>query len=376
MTGRLAVSFAWGNQALGHASRLAAVHTELRALGWDSLFFADQEHRLLRDHGFPQLVLPMYRECVIGEAWSGSAAAEARQRLAGAQMNESVRLRAAALLDAPAGDRRRLAELIVEEAAGHADLVLHDVLVHGALYATAARRQTPQAYLHRPRTDRPDPAAWVAAEVPAIGTVYAIGAPVPAGSVRVREVADVIRRPLDDRPVWGPEDTGLRVAVTAGGGGHPDAEEFLTAAVAGVAAFLGSRPASVLVVTGPFFTGRLTLPPVPGARVTVTGYVDPRHSLYRDTDLLVCQGGYNTVQEIRHHGVPVVAVPGPRMLDDQRGRLSSAGVRVAGPVPDEIAAGLAEVAGRDRDLPAPAPVDGPPGARQVAEDLTALVPAR
>lgn len=56
MSTRLTVSFARGNQALGHASRLVAVHAALRERGWDSLFFTDQAHRLLADYGFEQII--------------------------------------------------------------------------------------------------------------------------------------------------------------------------------------------------------------------------------------------------------------------------------------------------------------------------------
>jgi Glycosyltransferase family 28 C-terminal domain len=381
VSARLAVSYAWGNQGLGHASRLIAVHAALRERGWTSLFFTDETNRLLTDYGFEQVLLPMYRESILGEAWSGSVEIALR-RLAESTMSDTARKRAVALLTAPTDHRRRLAELIVEESARHADLVLHDVMVHGALYAHAAARGVPQAFLHRPRRDRPDPAAWVTAELPEIRTVYALGGPVPdpvsPSPVRVRTVADVVRRPLGDNPVWGPGDTGLRIAVTAGGGGYPDAESFLDAAVAGVASFLRGtgRPASVLVVPGPYFTGRLHLVADPRSRVTVTGYVDPRHSIYRDTDLLVSQGGYNTVQELLHRGIPAVAVPGERMLDDQHGRLNKVGaagrVRVAAASPEEIAAALTDVAALAAEPPRPTPE--PPGAHQIADDLTTSPP--
>jgi predicted glycosyltransferase len=348
MSGRI-VSFAWNYRGLGHASRLTAIHSELRDRGWESLFFTEHKHKLLQDYGFEQVIIPDYTHNLVGDDWWGS------------------------------GGRRRqsLAELLIRESVGSTDVVLHDVVIHRGVYEVAGRLGCPQALIHRIRKDRPDPGPWVAAQVPDIHRLYVIGHPEISarhGKLQVRGTSNVMRKPLDDQSVWSTEDVGARIAISAAGGGHSDAPEFLTEAITGVGRFLAETgtEATICVTTGPFFRGEFAVPSGVAAKVRVTPYIDPRHSLYRGTDFLVAQGGYNTIQEITHHGLRAVVVPGPRDLDDQSIRAHQLAaedqVQVAVFAADDIASRLADLAkveprtGSGRHAP-------PPGAQEIADDL-------
>jgi predicted glycosyltransferase len=71
-------------------------------------------------------------------------------------------------------------------------------------------------------------------------------------------------------------------------------------------------------------------------------------SLFALADLVVSEGGYNSVHEIRLAGTPAAFVPGARRYDDQRERvdeLTALGLAaMADGAPDAVAARIAEVA--------------------------------
>jgi hypothetical protein len=335
------VSFSLSKRGVGHASRLIAVHGALRERGWRSLFLVERLQQMIADYGFDQVPVPEIVDGLVGERRTG--------------------------IGDPGGRNGRLARMIVETCAEPEDVVLHDVVVYRPLYEWACARQRPQAYLGRARKDRTDPAAWLAAEAPGISTVFRLG----------RDgVPDVVRQPLGNKSIWSDCGGVTRIAVSAAGGGHDDAERFLDAALAGVADFARdtSRTVSVFVVLGPNFSGRVTVRAAISGNVSVTRYLDPWHSLYQGTDLLVCQGGYNTVQEVLRHGTRAVAVAGARPFDDQSARLAAVAgqalVRVAEPDPTSIAGHLsALVVTPHRPGTPAAAVDG---ARHIAEHLSRL----
>jgi predicted glycosyltransferase len=258
-----------------------------------------------------------------------------------------------------------VATQIVETCAEPDDLILHDVVVYRPLYEWARKEGRRQAYISRARKDHDDPVRWLREIAPAITKVFPLG---------TAEVPDVIRQPLGSKSIWNDAGDVTRVAISAAGGGHADAETFLEAALAGVTSFArnAGRDVSIFVVLGPNFTGRVTLPPrIPGS-VSVTHYLDPWHSLYQGTDLLVCQGGYNTVQELLHYGTAAVTVAGSRPYDDQSARLAAivtqANIRIAQPDAASISGHLAALALSPRRGAVPA--SPPDGARYIAERLT------
>jgi hypothetical protein len=349
------VSFALNHQGLGHASRLIAVHTALRERGWDSLFLVEHPQQLIRDHGFVQVSVPAYPDSMVGES-PGTASGGDRGLAA-----------------------RSLAAIITSACVRPTDVVLHDVVVYRDLYDWVQRSGRCQLLIHRARVDRPDPAAWVAAQAPDIRRVYVLGDPghrsIHNGIV-VAGVSDVLRRPLHDRTIWRATDVGVRVSISAAGGGHGDAERFLGAALAGVRDFARNtgQEVSVFAISGPYFKGSVRVPPGMPGTVRVRGYLGPSYSIYRDTDLVVCHGGYNTVQELIHTGARAIAVPGSRLFDDQLARLealaATADVIIADADPTSIAERLVELAAR----PARPPVVATPptGAEEIARDIDAL----
>jgi hypothetical protein len=243
-----------------------------------------------------------------------------------------------------------LARLIVDAVLSADDVVLHDVTVQRQLYEQATQLGCSQMLIHRFQKNRPEPAAWVAQHTPAIARVFVLGEPNRAEDVRegivLQGVSDVLRQPLAEASVWPLRMPRPRIAVTAAGGGHADAEGFLTCALEGIARLerQEDRPISVYAVTGPHFRGAFTVPPGLRGSVLVTGYVGPRHSIYRDTTVVVAHGGYNTVQELAFTGVPAAVVPGVRDFDDQQKHLDAAADRlnaiVTAAAPERIAHAL------------------------------------
>jgi len=317
------VSFAWG-RGLGHVSRLIVVHRALSELGWDSLFLVEREQRMITDYGLAQVVIPTDEHSLIGEP----------------------------LFGVEGMGNPRLARLIVHAVLSPDDVVLHDVTVQRQLYEQATRLGCRQVLIHRFQKNRPEPAAWVARHAPAIARVFMLGElsreDVREGIV-LQGVSDVLRQPLAEVSVWPAGMPQPRIVVTAGGGGHADAEGFLTCALEGIARWerQEGQPASVYAVTGPHFQGTLTVPSGMRGSMLVTGYVGPRRSLYRETTAVVAHGGYNTVQELAFTGVPAVVVPGVRDFDDQRKHLDAAADHlnaiVTGAAPEGIADGLTRV---------------------------------
>ncbi|MGC0418100.1 glycosyltransferase [Embleya sp. AB8] len=351
---RRVVSFAWG-RGLGHVSRLIAVHTELRELGWDSLLFTDRRQQLTEDHGFGQVVVPTDVDSLVGEPLYGTG---------------------------PAVDHRP-ARALVAGALTRDDVVLHDVTVQRELYEEGVRLGSRQLLVHRYQRNRPDPAAWVAGQVPAIRRVYLLGATgheESAHGVRLVGIPDVVRRPLDTRSPWPADTAEPRIAIVAGGGGHRDAAPFLDAALRAVRAYRDHdpRPADVLVLTGPNFRGTLTVPPGLAGPVRVTPYLGPTYDVYRHATVAITHGGYNTVQELARSGVPAVVVPGERDFDDQRVHLRAAASRLNALVveadPGTMAKAIAAAVRAGR-RPEVADREAARGAQLLAQDLVNVAPA-
>ncbi|MFI7102967.1 glycosyltransferase [Streptomyces sp. NPDC050161] len=354
---RRVVSFTWG-RGLGHVSRLIAVHTELRARGWDSLLLTERHQRLIDDHGFPQTVLPTDAESLVGEPLHGTG---------------------------PAVDHR-LAQALVAQALRADDAVLHDVTVQRELYERAAHLSCPQFLVHRFQRNRPDPAAWVARHTPAIGRVYLLGDPgrhdVEHG-VRLVGVPNVVRRLLGTRSPWPPDTSAMKIAVVAGGGGHADAPGFLNAALNGVREYARRgvpEGVDVLVLTGPHFEGQVLVPPGLPGPVRVAPYLGPGFDIYRHATAAITHAGYNTVQELVRSRVPTVVVPGVRDFDDQRVHLEAAAARLNAAVADadahSVAQGLTAVLRTGTGPRPPAPPDPADGASRIAGDLLEAVTAR
>ncbi len=103
---------------------------------------------------------------------------------------------------------------------------------------------------------------------------------------------------------------------TVGGGGFADqAEEFFST----IAAVHAGLPAGIahVVVIGPNYTG--PVPDVPGA--TLVRFEPALVDLLAASDLVIAEGGYNTVTEVRLAKTAAVFLPSRRNWDDQAERV-------------------------------------------------------
>lgn len=108
--------------------------------------------------------------------------------------------------------------------------------------------------------------------------------------------------------------SGIRILVTSGGGGLPTTGTFLEDASSAIAA-LHLKDLQVTFVPGPLFGGHICYSGT--ATVVVLPFVSDMVMLAGKHDVVVCQGGYNTIAELRHVGCCVVCVPQPLDSDDQ-----------------------------------------------------------
>jgi predicted glycosyltransferase len=111
-------------------------------------------------------------------------------------------------------------------------------------------------------------------------------------------------------------DASVLLTSTVGGGGFTDQAAVFFATVAAVHRHLPEGVAHV-VVTGPNYTG--PVPELPGA--TVVRFDPALVELLAASDLVVAEGGYNTVTEVRLARTPAVFLPSARNWDDQEERV-------------------------------------------------------
>ena len=143
-------------------------------------------------------------------------------------------------------------------------------------------------------------------------------------TTRSRFVGPIVR-PLDAatqarlraRYSLGTDETPL-VSTAGGAGFAEDAATFFAAVVEThrclLALGLGLRH---IVVCGPHYAGHL--PKLPG--MIVVDYEPELGNLLAIAGLVIAEGGYNTVNEVRLARTPAVFLPGERSYDDQAGRV-------------------------------------------------------
>jgi predicted glycosyltransferase len=158
--------------------------------------------------------------------------------------------------------------------------------------------------------------------------------PTARGAARVRERYDVI-------------DDGFLLVSTAGGGGFADtaAELFATAAAAHRRLAWLLPDLSHVVVRGPNFGGRIKA--LPGMKII--DFEPEMTELLAAADLVIAEGGYNTVNELRLARTPAAFVPGARAYDDQEERVRAVARRgsaaiVSGTSPEQAGAAIAALA--------------------------------
>ncbi len=126
------------------------------------------------------------------------------------------------------------------------------------------------------------------------------------------------------RSQFGLTDTGLLITATVGGGGFIEqANRFFELVSEIVPAVTEGRPGTrAVIVVGPNYDNPTMVQRLRELQATTIVDVEPRMvDLLAASDLVIAEGGYNTVTEIRTVGVPAVFIPSVRTLDDQRERV-------------------------------------------------------
>jgi predicted glycosyltransferase len=173
-------------------------------------------------------------------------------------------------------------------------------------------------------------------------------------ALRARSVftGPIIRRPTADgmrraRRRYGAGEGEFLLVSTAGGGGFAATAAELFATAGAVHRRLAARLPALhhVVVRGPNFAGEI--PALDG--MTVVGFEAEMVDLLAAADLVIAEGGYNTVNELRLARTPAVFVPGARTYDDQEERVRALERRgtaavVSGASPERAAEAIAALA--------------------------------
>jgi UDP-N-acetylglucosamine:LPS N-acetylglucosamine transferase len=106
------------------------------------------------------------------------------------------------------------------------------------------------------------------------------------------------------------------IVITGGGGGHPSTVDFYNLALQAIAHIRDAIcEFDILLITGPLFKEWRQLKLIDGVRLIP---FDPDMlSTLHSANLVLCQGGYNTVAEVSSIGVRTICVPATRTFDDQ-----------------------------------------------------------
>lgn len=144
-------------------------------------------------------------------------------------------------------------------------------------------------------------------------------APPPASTKKVLYTGPVISFEINDllsraqaRRKLGINATSIAIYVSTGGGGHPDAADFLGSICKSAASIERAR---IFLAPGPLFKG---IHPT-GRKISLVGKFKPEE-LFPAMDMAVSAAGYNTFNELMAAGVPTVFAPLSAGADDQYDR--------------------------------------------------------
>lgn len=282
---------------LGHVSRLRAIAVAIRNLRPTlPLLFAieGESHGLLESAALPYVTLPPASRFEGGDdAWARSI----RGRLIGS-----------------------MAAAIVE--ATNPQLIIFDCLPNPAFVAVAGRKKIPFAICIRKAKGMDE---YFRRLRPVLEQAQIIIFPhdsteieVPAEFIDKSRFVGTIARQLTKAPV-DPRRDHSRIVISGGGGGYPGTVTFYNLVLEAVVRCKQKVPSiSATLVTGPLFGEWSQLKPASGVQILP---FDPEISVsFNEADLVICQGGYNTVAELIALGVPVICVPASRRFDDQHER--------------------------------------------------------
>lgn len=160
----------------------------------------------------------------------------------------------------------------------------------------------------------------------------------------VRKPSKVIEAALREKYRIGPED--FLLTSTVGGGGFQDQADHFFEIVFEIHRQIAPRIAGLrhLVVEGPHY--KKTLQPLEG--MTLIKSEPDMVSLLSISDLVIAEGGYNTVNEIRLVKTPAIFLPSERNFDDQQERVDALEMKglarvFSGGAPKKIGQNVAEI---------------------------------
>ncbi|HEY8186314.1 MAG TPA: glycosyltransferase [Pyrinomonadaceae bacterium] len=280
---------------LGHVSRLTAIALALRERRPNlPLLFVVQgdSHGLLQSADLPYVAFPSASRFNGGEdSWLRSI----RGRLLGS-----------------------MAESII--VATNASLILFDCLPDPAFVAVAGRKSIPFAICVRKAKDMAD---YLRRLRPVLEQARIIIFPhesseieVPGEFIEKSIFVGKIVRPLNRVPDLTSQHDHSRIIISGGGGGYPGTVAFYNLALEALAKCRQMDPMlSATLVTGPLFDEWSQLRPTSGVQIIP---FDPGITTrFGRANLVICQGGYNTIAELTTLGVPVICMPAERKFDDQ-----------------------------------------------------------
>lgn len=343
------LAYAWNHDGLGHVTRLLNVIHGVRELRPEARAWVcgEQDSDVLRRAGHPYVIVPTHRNSYAG-AVSGSVPDER-------PFEEKV----ASAASAAAVDAAR------------PTVVLHDSVVSADLMRAAPSAGTPHVLVIRRRRRMHEYLDSMGSGLDDLRLLLLPHEPdeVPLDQIPKRVHSRLAFTGPIVAPVVPAADGSLAryaippghrvVVVTGGGGGFDDQHAFLDAAADAIAGG-ATEPTVAIVLLGYFFDGVVSIAALAERRPGLVSWRVARHEwnlpgLMSMADVVIAQGGYNTLFEARAVGVPVVSVPGTRPGDDQLQRARSlaradASVRVVEePAPDAIADAIRALVARPHE---------------------------
>ena len=212
-------------------------------------------------------------------------------------------------------------------------VVVHDTLVWPPLLRAAKLMGMRQVLSLRPRRDF---AGYLASELCPVRDMDLIFVPdcvdhhpqlddaLRAAGIFPVWAGPLYRRPQADtaavRSAIGLTPHQKLIAVTSGGGSGADSGRFFSQVIAALQK-ISDLDCVVAVVLGPLSQVALDVPATFPHDLRVWRAAPDMPGLLAASDLIVCRGGYGTIHEAVFTGVPVIAQPADRIVDDQMSRL-------------------------------------------------------
>lgn len=306
-----------GISGLGHTSRLIAVAQSVKGQRPDvrlPFLLEGTGNMLLERAGFPCLSLPI-RGRRAGAEWQGWPAHER---------------------DGMIDD---LAQCILERLKPH--LVVFDTLPNPAIVAHVKKRKIPTVLCARKtkfglESLRQQQVDWSMFDL--IFSPHERGAMDVPPELRARFhfVGPIVRQavgrpaPLSseagEKSHGSAKADGKLVVITAGGGGISGTAEFYNLVLTAFRSVRMLTPAlEGILVTGPLFQQWDQLRPVEG--ITILPFDPDLGAKMQRADVVVCQGGYNTLAELSLMTTPAICLPAARPTDDQGERAHTLAAR-------------------------------------------------